>query len=158
MGGVDLSDSSLHHACIDRKSYRWFVKLGIHFLTRLLFNAFVMHRAYNSKARFSKFVSCFVRDTMEATGVSRKPLNEITPPQKRALSLPNSIIPHKFVKVQHFSSKTDYNESRQRHIQKRCVLCRSKQIRKQTIYFCRTCPDASAFCYPECFDAFHSQI
>ncbi|CAF1465126.1 unnamed protein product [Rotaria magnacalcarata] len=95
---------------------------------------------------------------MEATGVSRKPLNEITPPQKRALSLPNSIIPHKFVKVQHFSSKTDYNESRQRHIQKRCVLCRSKQIRKQTIYFCRTCPDASAFCYPECFDAFHSQI
>ncbi|CAF1399341.1 unnamed protein product [Rotaria sordida] len=23
MGGVDLSDSSLHHACMDRKSYRW---------------------------------------------------------------------------------------------------------------------------------------
>ena len=57
MGGVDLSDSSLHHASLDRKSYRWFVKLGIHFIARLLFNSFVMYRAHNPKARFSNFLS-----------------------------------------------------------------------------------------------------
>ncbi|CAF1041735.1 unnamed protein product [Rotaria magnacalcarata] len=118
MGGVDLSDSSLHHAYIDRKSYRWFVKLAIHFFSRLLFNAFVMYRTYNSKARFSKFLECFVRDIMESTGAGRKPLTEFTPPQRRANSLPNSltpqqcvnsltnsIIPRKRIKIQHFSSK-----------------------------------------------------
>jgi hypothetical protein len=42
---------------------------------------------------------------MESTGVCRKPFNEPTPPQKRAKLLPNSIIPQKLVKVQHFSSK-----------------------------------------------------
>jgi hypothetical protein len=57
MGGVDLSDSSLHHANLYRKTYRWFVKLGIHFFARLLFNAFVMYRGYDSKARFSNFLS-----------------------------------------------------------------------------------------------------
>ncbi|CAF4864223.1 unnamed protein product [Rotaria socialis] len=145
MGGVDLSDSSLHHTRIDRQSYWWFVKLGIHFLGRLLFNDFVMYRI-------------FVRDTMESTGITRKSLNEFTPPQKRILSVSNSNIPQKLMKVQHLSSKTDYNENRQVHVQQRCVLCRSKQVRKQTIYFCRTCPNKPALCYPDCFDVFHSKI
>ncbi|CAF1254772.1 unnamed protein product [Rotaria sp. Silwood1] len=100
----------------------------------------------------------FVRDTMESTGIARKSLNEFTPSQKRIASVPYSNIPQKLLKVQHFSSKTDYNENRQGHVQKRCVLCRSKQVRKQTIYFCRTCPDTPALCYPDCFDAFHSKI
>ena len=56
MGGVDLSDSSLHHAHIDRQSYRWFVKFGIHFISLLLFNAFVMYRVHDRKVRFSTFL------------------------------------------------------------------------------------------------------
>lgn len=56
MGGVDLSDSSLHHTSVDRKSYRWFVKLGFHFLSRLLYNSFVMFRLYEPKAQFSSFL------------------------------------------------------------------------------------------------------
>ncbi|CAF1651010.1 unnamed protein product, partial [Rotaria magnacalcarata] len=136
MGGVDLSDRSLHHASIDRKSYR-----------------------------------CFVRDIMESTGAGRKPLTKSTPPQRRANSLPNSltpqqcvnsltnsIIPSKRMKIQHFSSRNNYDESRKRYIQKVCVLCHSKQIRKLTARFCRTCHDAPALCYPDCFDTYHSQM
>ncbi|CAF4677443.1 unnamed protein product [Rotaria socialis] len=103
-------------------------------------------------------VESFVRDTMESTGITRKSLNEFTPPQKRILSVSNSNIPQKLMKVQHVSSKTDYNENRQGHVQQRCVLCRSKQVRKQPTYFCRICPDKPALCYPDCFDAFHSKI
>ena len=57
-----------------------------------------------------------------------------------------------------YLDKTEYSEKRQGHVQKQCVLCYSKQIRKQTTYFCRTCPDAPALCYPECFDVFHSEL
>ncbi|CAF3743998.1 unnamed protein product [Rotaria socialis] len=70
----------------------------------------------------------------------------------------DAYLPHEMNKVMLNKSKTDYNENRQGHVQKRCVLCRSKQVRKQTIYFCRTCPDTPALCYPDCFDAFHSKI
>ncbi|CAF3952919.1 unnamed protein product [Rotaria sordida] len=117
MGGVDLSDSSLHHACMDRKSYRWFVKLSIHFFARLLFNAFVMHRTHDSKARFSNFLSYFVRETMESTGICRKPLAKTTPPQKRANSLPSNIIPQKLVKVQHFSNNEVHKQAQELELQ-----------------------------------------
>ncbi|CAF3655008.1 unnamed protein product [Rotaria socialis] len=70
----------------------------------------------------------------------------------------DAYLPHEMNKVMLNKSKTDYNENRQGHVQKRCVLCRSKQVRKQTIYFCRTCPDTPALCYPDCFDAFHIMI
>ena len=111
---------------------------------------------------------------MESTGTFRKPLAECTPPQKRANSLPANIIPKKLVKVQHFPSKlyislsrnnifsalgkTEFNENRKGCIQQRCVLCQAQNIRKQTIHFCRTCADAPALCYPECFDLYHSKL
>ncbi|CAF2042077.1 unnamed protein product [Rotaria magnacalcarata] len=108
---------------------------------------------------------------MESTGAGRKPLTKSTPPQRRANSLPNSltpqqcvnsltnsIIPSKRMKIQHFSSRNNYDESRKRYIQKVCVLCHSKQIRKLTARFCRTCHDAPALCYPDCFDTYHSQM
>ena len=63
MAGVDLSDSTLHHAYIDRKSYRWFVKLGFHFLSRLLFNSFVMYREHVNKTRFSSFLSTYAKSS-----------------------------------------------------------------------------------------------
>ena len=49
----------------------------------------------------------FVRDTMESTEITRKSLNEFTPPQKRITSVSNSNIPQKLMKVQHFSSKLE---------------------------------------------------
>jgi hypothetical protein len=51
----------------------------------------------------------FVRETMESTGVCRKPLSESTPPQKRANSLPSNLMPQKLVKVEHFSSNPMFN-------------------------------------------------
>lgn len=53
--------------------------------------------------------------------------------------------------------KTKYNENRQGRTQKRCVLCHSKKIRKQTVFFCQTCPDEPGFCFPDCFNSFHGK-
>lgn len=122
----------------------------------------------------SLFLKRFVQETMESTGIGRKSLKEITPPQKRVLTTYNDNS-MKIARVQHFSSKierfieggprngivldkTQYDENRQGHVQKRCVVCRSKKIRKQTIYFCRTCSNSPGFCYPDCFDEFHRNM
>ena len=112
---------------------------------------------------------------MESTGTGRKALVKYTPPQKRTKSLPNYATWSTVVQNQHFSSrtpldlyslilsflflgKTEFNENRGGHTQKRCVLCRSKNIRRQTIHFCRTCPDKPGLCYPECFDLYHTNL
>ena len=36
--------------------------------------------------------------------------------------------------------------------------CRSKNIRRQTRHFCRTCLYQSGLCYPECFDLYHTNL
>ena len=56
MNGVDLSDQSLHEYNIARKQYRWFKKLGLHLLHRMLFNAFLLFgREERSNMRFLNF-------------------------------------------------------------------------------------------------------
>jgi hypothetical protein len=56
MGGVDLSDSALHHTFIFRKTYRWFIKLGLHFLIRLLFNAYIMYKEVKTNTTLDDFL------------------------------------------------------------------------------------------------------
>jgi len=56
MGGVDLSDSALQHTFIFRKTYRWFIKLGLHFLTRLLFNAYIMYKEVKTNTTLDDFL------------------------------------------------------------------------------------------------------
>ena len=56
MGGVDLSDSALHHTFIDRKTYRWFIKLALHFITRLLFNSYIIYKEVNSSCTLEEFL------------------------------------------------------------------------------------------------------
>jgi hypothetical protein len=56
MGGVDMSDSALHHTFINRKTYRWFVKLGLHFVTRLLFNSYIIYKESKSNTTLDDFL------------------------------------------------------------------------------------------------------
>jgi hypothetical protein len=56
MGGVDLSDSALHHTFINRKTYRWFVKLALHFMSRLLFNSYLMYKEAKSNITLDDFL------------------------------------------------------------------------------------------------------
>jgi hypothetical protein len=56
MGGVDLSDSALHHTFINRKTYRWFVKLALHFIVRLLFNSYIMYKESQLKTILEDFL------------------------------------------------------------------------------------------------------
>ncbi|CAM4839274.1 unnamed protein product [Rotaria magnacalcarata] len=157
MGGVDLSDSALHHTYIARKTYRWFVKLALHFFTRLLFNSYIMYKEVQSNISLDDFLMSYVCETMEETGTARKLVRDFSQKPKRSssqLSLDRS--PKVTPKViQHFASKTDVDSQSNRHKQKRCIFCHMNKVRKMTIYQCRTCDGQSGFCFPECFEKFH---
>jgi hypothetical protein len=118
-----MSDSALHHTFIDRKIYRWFVKLVLHFISRLLFNSYIMYKESKSNTTLEYFlmrhgllqtdkkkyfiISSYVRETMEETGIARKSRKDFTPKQMRSIS-PNLIDRSPKVMTiisQHFSSE-----------------------------------------------------
>ena len=43
MGGVDNRDSAIHPYKLERKSFRWFKKIGVHFLQILSFNSWIVY-------------------------------------------------------------------------------------------------------------------
>ncbi|CAF4655396.1 unnamed protein product [Rotaria socialis] len=176
MGGVDLSDSALHHAFINRKTYRWFVKLALHFISRLSFNAYTMYKESHSSATLNDFLMIYVRETIEKTGITRKSGKDFTPKQKRSLSTNATDRSPKLITTisQHFSNeiileekivafyrritflgRNDIDSKSGRHKQKRCVLCHMNNIRTMTIYNCKTCTEEPALCVPDCFEKFH---
>lgn len=80
-------------------------------IRRLVFQISSLGKIFYEFPQYSFSLSfySFVRETMESTGVCRKPLSESTPSQKRTNSLPSNIMPQKLVKVEHFSSKSMFN-------------------------------------------------
>ena len=41
---------------------------------------------------------------------------------------------------------------------RRCILCYRKKIRKETVYFCATCPSRPFLHIPECFNEYHEGL
>ena len=52
LGGVDQIDQLLEPYDATRKTVRWYVKVGIHFIQIAILNAYTLHRINNKKKRF----------------------------------------------------------------------------------------------------------
>ena len=74
MGGVDRADQILHTYDATRKSYRWFLKVGIHLIQRMCLNAHIVYTVYGGKRNFQSFLMSCVRLFLHETGVGRQPL------------------------------------------------------------------------------------
>ena len=45
-----------------------------------------------------------------------------------------------------------------RKAQKRCRVCYKKDIRKETCYYCPSCPSQPGLCYYPCFELYHTKF
>ena len=114
MNGVDLSDQSLHEYNIARKQYKWFKKLGLHLLHRMLFNAFLLFgREERSNMRFLNF-------SMEAERHLTKVGEDGRP--KRLGRQPQVPPPSLSVTVLHWIQKIPATDATTKP-QKRCRIC-----------------------------------
>ena len=138
MGGVDRADQVLHSYDATRKSYRWFLKVGVHFIQRLCLNAFIVYRNYGGKQSFEKYLlSCSKFLTQAENSTSSVPVLG-----KRSSE-------------QHFPSKIEPRG----HIPcptKRCRVCYSNGKNKRSSYVCDKCPGNPGLCSSPCFELFHS--
>ena len=68
MGSVDKTDQMLQPYNPARKSYTWFKKMGIHVASRMLLNAFILHKHCQSEnMRFKDFIISCCRGILENT-------------------------------------------------------------------------------------------
>uniref|UniRef100_A0A1I8I7J0 DDE_Tnp_1_7 domain-containing protein n=1 Tax=Macrostomum lignano TaxID=282301 RepID=A0A1I8I7J0_9PLAT len=72
MGGVDHLDASMHPYLANRKSMRWFHKLGFHLFLMLVRNAWVIFKQSGGTKTFLQFIRLAVKYLLEDTGVARR--------------------------------------------------------------------------------------
>ncbi|XP_025423083.1 piggyBac transposable element-derived protein 4-like [Sipha flava] len=135
MSGIDRQDQMHSYYPFTRKTIRWYKKIGIHIIQMLLMNSFYLYNQYHAGPKISLY------------DFRLSILSELLPkyPKPRSFSV---------LHTNHFPKTHDVGKSG-RPNRKRCHLCYSKGIRKDTTYFCPSCPEKPSLCHQPCFKNFH---
>jgi len=145
MGGVDVTDQYLAPRSIVRKSFVWFKKVGMHYLQRLLLNAFIRYRFEQAPARpsFLKFTKVAI---VLFTGLSSEP----TKRRRISVELEGGALA---AGEMHFPEKIPGNDAGRSRL--KCRQCAKTGSRKDTTFWCRGCPLKPALCLT-CFSDWHT--
>jgi hypothetical protein len=154
MRGVDKLDQLLHSYNCTRKSYAWFKKVGLHFLQRALLNAFYVYKELNeSSMSFLTFTMYAIEFLVDGTTVDVD-RTEAGLQVRRRRRPANVTLQHQQVgrnPSAHIALKLEPTPNKRRP-QRRCVLCWNRtRTRRDTRYYCGTCPNKPALCMQNCF-------
>jgi hypothetical protein len=152
MRGVDKLDQQLHAYDCCRKSYRWFKKLGIHFIQRAILNAFyVCKEKSESNLTLLSFLNLTIDFLVEGMTADITQLDAGQPvPRKRRRQQAR----RQAAQVTVHTPQTFNPTARRQRPQRRCVMCPSQGVRRDTRYYCCLCPNQPALCMPGCFNAY----
>lgn len=147
MGGVDMKDSAIHHYDASRKSYRWFVKYGIHLFQMLHHNSWIIYRKHGGKQSYLQYLEKTVQFLLSQTGVGRQGRSGGRLSQDGAAT--PKAIQHRLERLQ--------PRGNQKHPAKRCRVCCKNGVRKETVFVCVGCPEQPGLCIGKCFREFHDK-
>ena len=123
-----------------RKAYKWTTKVVFHFLEEAIFDLLLMYSKNNGKKKFLEFKVEVIRQILSSTNIT------IAAPQ-----LFNRL------KGRHFTSKIPPAEKKVKP-RKGCVVCYSKEIRKESRYHCNNCEQKPGLCPAPCFKLHHTLV
>lgn len=136
MGGVDRQDQLLSYYPCEKKTLRWYKKLGIHVLQMLLLNSYLLYK------KFTKSIISIYDFRLNI-------IDKLVPPKA---SLP--IIPIK--NSTHNPKKNPLGPKGKTAISRRCTWCWNQlNKRSNTSYHCPACEGKPHLCIGECFINFH---
>lgn len=134
IGGVDHQDQlSAYYPC-NRKTLRWYKKLGIHLLYLMLLNSYFLYNKYSGKklSLYDYRLSIL----------------------ERLLNIEEKNTP-RMREIEHVISKITYKNEQGRTKRKRCRVCSQQNRRKMSLYHWEACPDQPGLCV-SCFASFHT--
>lgn len=138
MSGVDKQDQMMSYYPCERKTIRWYKKIGIHFFQLFMLNSYYLFINHERKITFYDYRLSVISSLCESHNIL---------PRLPVKSQINSI---------HLPKKLPKNKKNV-YLRKRCKLCYSKgKKRVTTIFYCPGCDDEPALCLENCFQEFHS--
>ena len=129
MGGVDRNDALIgNYTCIC-KSFKWTVKVAIHYVEEAVLNSFILYDKINpNKTQFMNFKLDVIEKII--IGVNRQ-------------NAPNILL-HPAI-GRHFLEIILWSEKKEK-LQKRCQICHEEGRRKETCYQCKNCSTHPGLC------------
>uniref|UniRef100_A0A668AWS2 Uncharacterized protein n=1 Tax=Myripristis murdjan TaxID=586833 RepID=A0A668AWS2_9TELE len=155
MGGVDRADQLCSYYSFSHRSMKWYIRLYHHVREVALVNAHILFR----EATGISMATPDFRSQVVA-GLLGRPLEDAPPlPPREMPGVPArlSAVGQHFLGLREGGSKPD------------CKVCSSrkrgpaegsskKSGRKQTAFFCKTCPEQPALCPVPCFETYHTKM
>ncbi|XP_050504786.1 piggyBac transposable element-derived protein 4-like [Diabrotica virgifera virgifera] len=128
MSGIDRQDQMLAYYPSQRKTVRWPTKIFIHVIQMMAINAHILYNKYSGKKiGLYEFRLQLVRSLLKVINSEAK-----------------------LVPKDHSVTKREVKDVKGKVMRKRCKTCSQQNIRKDTIYECKACPDTPGFCLDCC--------
>ncbi|XP_046400977.1 piggyBac transposable element-derived protein 4-like [Ischnura elegans] len=147
MGGIDHTDQMMSYYPIERKTLKWYKKLGIHIFHLLLLNSYYLYKKLHPRYSFYDFRLSVIKSLLSPAFTRPSGLSPSVPSRGVGLS---RHFPH--------TLPIDEKSKRNRTVQRRCRECQKKGIRKDTTFFCPACEGHPPLCVDTCFTAFHENM
>ena len=141
MGGIDLTDQVIRQYNCARKSHAWYKKIGLNCILRLLFNSWAVYRKEKeSNVSFFDFLRDAIRVLTDLQSTPKGARRKRRPSEEQRTTT-------------HVQKRIPSTTGKKNPL-KRCRVCFSNGIRRESRYICDSCPDKPGLCLGDCFNKF----
>ena len=139
MSGIARSDQMLSYHSALRKTIRWYKKIGVHVLEKMVINAFYLARFHDP-------------DSVKHLGdfrlmVIKWLIGNIDIPAARSIPVSDF----------HYLEAIPVT-GKKKNPSRACRVCAKNNVRKETRYVCGLCEGKPAMCIEPCFVTYHQQL
>lgn len=153
MGGVDLSDQYLVSYSISRKRLKkYYQKMFRHLIDIAMFNSYVLYKKQGGGLSHLDYRLSVVDSLIRKYNQFTAPIAIACAPRGERCA--GQDIPGRLAIGRHFPRTNPPSQSRNPG-RKRCVVCLSHKVRKDTLYHCSLCE--VPLCVAPCFESYHTK-
>lgn len=151
MGAVDRSDNFISSYQFMRKSKKWYRKTFFWLLEVAIVNSYILHKEVQKQHQVKPMTHHQFRKSLVRDLVAERMALPTSRSRRGRPIRPGQTIPT----LQRLNGKPHFMQKRPKG-SARCVVCLKKGLRKETIFYCKTCDDTPAL-HPEvCMEAYHT--
>lgn len=150
MGGVDRSDHFISNYKFERRSKKWYRKMFFWLLEVATVNSYILYKTLQEQNNRTPLTHKQFRLSMIEDLVVDHMMIAVAE-EKRKPGRPRQNIHQRLDGRLHLLAKYEKGS-------RRCKVCLKMKLRKETIYYCKTCQD-EPFLHPDlCFELYHTKL
>lgn len=147
MGAVDRSDHFISSYQFLRKTKKWYRKMFFWLLEVAIVNSYILYKHQQTQYQNKPLSHADFRYSLIDNLVAEK-ISE--PKQRKRGRQPQGPPQQRLDGKQHFMGRKPKAV--------RCVVCAKKGVRRETIYFCKTCDENPSLHPDDCYELYHTKV